>query len=194
MIYLSSVFICFCIGGWILLSASLLSRQSPTHPYPYPLGLWTSHRVADLRPPRLPQLLLCTASQQTGDRPLGPVLLSQPAAVHHSHVTSAWGPGRAWHCVRDSEHQPGKRSQGREQTEGLLNVLSLKSLHSEAGRNSSAIILVFLSPLIRRRCKFNSVGVCRTQMQSRRRQTLAFCSPCFPWAPTKTSWHALSKG
>lgn len=41
-----------------------------------------------------------------------------------------------------------------------LNVLSLKSLPSEAGGNSSTIILVFLSPLIGRRCKLNSVGVC----------------------------------
>lgn len=56
------------------------------------------------------------------------------------------------------------------QTEGECNVLSPKSRQLEARRNSSAIILVFLSPLIRRRCKFNSVGVCRAQMQSRRRQ------------------------
>lgn len=83
---------------------------------------------------------------------------------------------------------------GRGQTEGELNVLSLKSLPSEAGRNSSAIILVFLSPLIKRRCKFNSVGVCRAQMQSRRRQTVVCCSLCSLWVPTETDWHAFSKG
>lgn len=85
-------------------------------------------------------------------------------------------------------------SQEREVGGWGLNGLSLKSLQSEAGRNSSAIILVFLSPLIRRNCEFNSVGVCRAQMQSRRSQTLAFCSPGSPWITTKTDWHVLSKG
>lgn len=80
------------------------------------------------------------------------------------------------------------------QTEGEVNVPSQKTLQLEARRNSSAIILVFLSPLIRRRCKFNSVGVCRAQMQSRGRQMPVFCSPCSLWVPTKIDWQVLSKG
>lgn len=53
------------------------------------------------------------------------------------------------------------------------------------GRKKFFCYHLLLSLLIRRSGKFNSVGVCRAQMQSRSRQTLAFCLPCSLWAPTK---------
>lgn len=150
LLKLSGVLICFCMGGWTLLSARFLSRQSPTHPYPHPLGLWTSHQLADLRPPRLPPAtaLHCLTADWRQAPGAGLAFPTSPpfiTLISH-HLTSAWGPGRAWHCGRESKHQSGKRSQGWEQTEGLLNVLSLKSLHSEAGRNSPAIILSSFLP------------------------------------------------
>ena len=132
---------------------------------------------ASQAPPHQP--LLGTASQQIS-RPetsprAGSSFSNQPLFITRitHRLQSQGGPGTAL-------GPPGIRQEreGWGQTEKELNVLSLKSLQSEAGRNSSAIILVFLSPLIGRRCKFNSVGVCRAQMQSRRMQTLVLGWPC----------------
>ena len=149
-------------------------KPHPTNAQDQPSG---SKLEASQAPPRQP--LLGTASPQIS-RPetsprAGSSFSNQPLFITRitHRLQSQGGPGTTL-------GPPGIRQEreGWGQTEKELNVLSLKSLPSEAGRNSSAIILVFLSPLIRRRCKFNSVGVCRAQMQSRRMQTLVLGWPC----------------
>lgn len=131
------------------------------------------------------QPLLCSISESS--------LSNQPLFITLTPhgLWSQGGPGTvSGVCSRD---QPGKRSW--RLGAGEPPVLSPKTLPSEAGRNSSAIILVFLSRLIRRRCKFNSVGVWRAQRQSRSRQALVFCSLCSLWIPRRsTSLPALRVG
>lgn len=169
-------------------------REAPGRAGITPAGPWTGPQVSGVRPPRLPPAAAVHGLLQTRDRLLGPGLTFRaplPVLPNLPGAPSLGGPGR---CVRYGTHQSGKTGQRLGADRGEGNVPSQKTLQLEARRNSSAIILVFLSPLIRRRCKFNSVGVCRAQMQSRGRQTPVFCSPCSLWVPTKIDWQVLSKG
>lgn len=71
----------------------------------YSPGLWTSPHLSGLRPPRLPPTpnpVLCTASAACL------AILTNPCSSLSSQ--RAAGPGRAWHYIRDSRYQSGKRS------------------------------------------------------------------------------------
>lgn len=150
-------------GQRTLLSTSLLrATPNPSTPNP-PL-----QRALDQLPrvwleasqtTHPPQPLLCTASQQTST-PETSVLARSSFSNQPRFITLITHPLRSQGGPGTVLGTPGisQEREGWEQTEGELNVPSLKSLQSEVGRNSSTIILVFLSPLIRRRCKFNSVG------------------------------------
>lgn len=129
------------------------------HPWPHP-----SHCSAASQSPAFPTSPCSRLSPHTGSGPREGRALCQVFAPEMSQEREAGGWGA-----------------------GEPPVLSPKTLPSEAGRNSSTIILVFLSRLIRRRCKLNSVGVWRAQRQSRSRQALVFCSLCSLWIPRRST-------
>lgn len=168
--------------AWTTLSTHLLwARPHPTPVCRGPTGL----------APRLPHLWPhpshCSAASQS------PAFPTSPCSRLSPHTGSGPREGRALCQVFAPEISQEREAGG--WGAGEPPVLSPKTLPSEAGRNSSAIILVFLSRLIRRRCKLNSVGVWRAQRQSRSRQALVFCSLCSLWIPRRsTSLPALRVG